>query len=250
MKTKWDYTSLANAYLERPNYAPEVLEILFDTAGLNEGDRVCDVGAGVAHLTIPLAFKGYIVDAVEPNDAMRENGIKRTAELPNVQWYEGTGENTGRESNTYDFVSFGSSFNVCDRELAMKEVNRILKSDKWFTCMWNHRQLDNPIQQKIENIIKRYISGYNYGTRREDQTEIISNSGLFQNVQEITGTIIHNQEIEKTVEAWRSHATLHRQAGESFDKIIMDIEKYLQSLNQPIIEIPYTTRSWIAQKKS
>lgn len=248
MKTKWDYTSLADAYLERPNYAPDVLEKLFEIAGLKEGDRVCDVGAGVAHLTIPLALKGYIVDAVEPNDAMRKNGIERTAELTSVNWFEGTGEETGRESAAYDFVSFGSSFNVCDRELAMKEVSRILKPQKWFTCMWNHRQLDDPVQNKIESIIAGYISDYSYGTRREDQSDIITASGLFCDVQEISGTVLHTQEIGKTVEAWRSHATLHRQAGENFDKIISDIETYLQSLGTSAIAIPYTTRSWIARK--
>ena len=249
MKTEWDYTSLADAYLERPEYAPELLEELFEIAELKKGDRVCDIGAGVAHLTIPLAQKGYIVDAVEPNDAMRTNGIKRTKLFQNVSWFEGTGEATGRQSNVYDFVSFGSSFNVCDRNLAMKEVNRLLKTKKWFTCMWNHRQLDNPIQNEIETIIKKNIPNYEYGTRRENQMEIINASPWFHNVIEKKGTIIHSQKIDKTIEAWRSHGTLHRQAGDKFEIIIEQIATYLQSLESDEIEIPYTTHAWIAQKK-
>ena len=249
MKTEWDYTELADAYLERPEYAPELLDELFSIAELKENDKVCDVGAGVAHLTIPLGSKGYIVDAVEPNDAMRKNGIARTKKFSNISWYEGTGEKTGRPSGKYDFVSFGSSFNVCDRHLAMKEVNRLLKSHKWFTCMWNHRQLDDPIQNQIESIIKKIISDYGYGSRRESQTHIIEESGLFHNVMEKQGTIIHTQQIDKVIEAWRSHGTLHRQAGQSFSTIIKEIELYLTSLNIDSIKIPYTTRAWIAQKK-
>ncbi|WP_320007705.1 class I SAM-dependent methyltransferase [Maridesulfovibrio sp.] len=249
MKTEWDYTDLADAYLERPAYAPELLVELFEIGGLQKGDRVCDIGSGVAHLTIPLAEQGFLVDAVEPNDAMRANGIKRTSAMENVTWYEGTGEETGRPTGEYDFVSFGSSFNVCDRELAMKEVNRLLKSGKWFTCMWNHRQLDDPIQSKIESIIKDNIEGYGYGTRRESQTEIISSAPYFHNVIEKEGTIVHIQKVVKTVEAWRSHGTLHRQAGDKFAKIIEQIESYLKSLGVDDIEIPYTTRAWIAQKK-
>ncbi len=250
MKTEWDYTALANAYLERPNYAADLLEKLFIIAGLKEGDKVCDIGAGVAHLTIPLGLKGYNVDAIEPNDAMRANGIKRTESMPNINWYEGTGEETGRESEAYDFASFGSSFNVCDRAKALNEVYRILKPGKWFTCMWNHRQLDDPIQQEIESIIKSYIEDYTYGTRREDQSKVIAASGLFHNIQEHTGTVIHTQKVEKAVEAWRSHGTLHRQAGSNFDKIIENIQSYLASLGVDKIEIPYTTRSWIAQKQN
>ncbi|WP_291325417.1 class I SAM-dependent methyltransferase [Desulfovibrio sp. UCD-KL4C] len=249
MKTEWDYTKLADAYLKRPEYAPELLDKLFDIAEISKNSKVCDIGAGAAHLTIPMVLKGFSVDAVEPNDAMRANGIKRTAHFDNVSWFEGTGENTGRPFGEYDFVSFGSSFNVCDRSLAMKEIVRLLKSNKWFTCMWNHRQLDDPIQQEIENIIKKYIQDYGYGTRRENQTKVIEESGLFSNITEETGIIVHTQQIVDVVEAWRSHGTLHRQAGDSFHKIIEDIEKYLVSLKTESIQVPYMTRAWIAQKK-
>ena len=34
MKTNWDYTQLADAYLERPDYAPDALKQLFNIAGL------------------------------------------------------------------------------------------------------------------------------------------------------------------------------------------------------------------------
>lgn len=249
MKTEWDYTTLADAYLARPEYSPETLEKLFVIAGLKSGDYVCDIGAGVAHLTIPLAQKGYRVDAVEPNDAMRANGQKRTAQMAQVTWFEGTGEVTGRPTGAYDFVSFGSSFNVCDRQKALKETHRLLKPGKWFTCMWNHRQLDDVHQAKIESIIKKHIPGYGYGTRREDQTEVINASGLFTDVQKVEGTILHTQTVESTIEAWRSHATLQRQAGEQFATIVGEIEKYLVGLNVQELQIPYSTRAWIARRK-
>lgn len=248
MKTEWDYTRLANAYLERPDYAPEALKKLFSIAGLKKGDKVCDIGAGVAHLTLPLAEIGCQVDAVEPNDAMRANGQKRTAGYPNVAWREGTGEHTGMPSGAYDFVTFGSSFNVCDRQKALEETHRLLKPGKHFACLWNHRDLQDPIQAKIEEIIKSNIPEYGYGSRREDQTEIISDSGLFNDIQKIAGRILWRQNVKDTIEAWRSHATLHRQAGEKFDKIVDEIASYLNSLGVESIEIPYTTNAWIAKR--
>ena len=131
METEWDYTQLADAYLKRPDYAPSALQELFWIAGLQPGDTVCDIGAGVAHLTLPLAAFGCKVDAVEPNDAMRANGQKRTVHLPLVHWSEGTGEATGRSSGAYDFVTFGSSFNACDRGKALAETHRLLKPGKF-----------------------------------------------------------------------------------------------------------------------
>lgn len=246
MKTEWDYTALANAYLKRLDYSDAAIDAMLAIAGLKTG-KVCDVGAGVAHLTLMLAIRGYEITAVEPNDAMRANGIRRTASLPNVRWFEGTGEQTGQAGQSFDMVTFGSSFNVCERQLALEETARILKPDGWFACMWNHRRLDDPIQDRIESIIKASVSGYGYGTRREDQTAVIEGSGLFGPVVHVDAGVIHQQSIEECVEAWRSHATLARQAGEAFPSVVHAIEAYLKGLGQDMIRIPYSTNIWIAQ---
>lgn len=247
MKTEWDYTALADAYLKRPDYSDAAIDAMLSIASAEKGQKFCDVGAGVAHLTLMLATRGLDVIAVEPNDAMRANGIKRTEKLGNVRWYEGTGEATGQAQNTFDMVTFGSSFNVCDRQLALKETARILKPHGWFACMWNHRQLDDPIQAKIEAIIKSRVQGYGYGTRREDQTAVIDKSGLFGPVVHLDSRVIHEQSIEECVEAWRSHATLERQAGSAFGEVVAAIEGYLASLDTPTIQIPYSTNIWVAQ---
>lgn len=247
MKTEWDYTTLADAYLKRPDYADAAIDAMLSIAGAEKGDKFCDVGAGVAHLTMMLAARGLDVVAVEPNDAMRANGIKRTSDLANVSWHEGTGEVTGQTSNTFDMVTFGSSFNVCDRQLALKETARILKPKGWFSCMWNHRDLEDPIQARIEAIIKERVPSYGYGTRREDQTAVLEASALFGAIVHLDARIIHEQSIEECLEAWRSHATLERQAGSTFHEVIGAIDHYLKSLETASIQIPYSTNIWVAQ---
>ena len=247
MKTEWDYTTLANAYLKRPDYSDASIDAMLAIAGAEKSDKFCDVGAGVAHLTLMLAARGLDVVAVEPNDAMRANGIKRTEKLGNVRWHEGTGEATGQATQAFNMVTFGSSFNVCDRQQALKETARILKPRGWFACMWNHRQLEDPIQAQIEAIIKARVPGYGYGTRREDQTAVIDASGLFGPVVHLDSRVMHEQTIEECVEAWRSHATLERQAGAGFHDVVAAIESCLRSLGVPSIQIPYSTNIWLAQ---
>ncbi len=249
MKTEWDYTNLADAYLKRPDYAQEAIDKILTIAGVKEGDKVCDVGAGVAHLTLMLAKKGLRVTAIEPNDAMRANGMKRTEMLENVVWYEGVGEHTGQEDDAFSLVTFGSSFNVCNRQEALQEAKRILVKDGWFTCMWNHRDLDDPIQKSIEEIIKGYIDDYSYGSRREDQTDVIKASGCFEDIQAFSGRVTHSVSTEDLVEAWKSHGTVERQAKNRFDAIVADIEKYIYGLNIEKIKVPYVTRVWMARVK-
>lgn len=247
MKTKWDYTSLADAYLKRPNYSEDAIDEMLQKVSIKKNDLVCDIGAGTAHLTLLLANKGLNVTAVEPNDAMRKNGIKRTENFKNIVWYEGVGEDTKQQDNMFNLVTFGSSFNVTDRKNALKESFRILKEGGWFACMWNHRDLKDTVQANIESIIKYNIEGYKYGIRREDQTKIIESSKLFSNIQNISGKVYHTQSIDDCVEGWKSHATLYRQAGSKFKNIIKEIEQYLKSLDKEEIVIPYTTKIWIAK---
>lgn len=248
MKTEWDYTNLADAYLKRPDYADAAIDAMLAVLGTGAG-RICDVGAGVAHLTLMLAARGFDVVAVEPNDAMRANGIDRTAALGNVRWHEGTGERTGQPDHAFDLVTFGSSFNVCDRPQALRETARILKPGGGFACMWNHRRLDDPIQAAIEDIIKTAVPSYGYGTRREDQSAVISQSGLFGPVVHLDAGVVHQQTVAECVEAWRSHATLARQAGDSFPAVISSIGAYLRDLGRDVIDIPYDTNVWVARLK-
>lgn len=249
MKTEWDYTNLAEAYLKRPDYAETAIDEMLQIADVKRGDRVCDVGAGAAHLTRILAQRGYKVNAVEPNDAMRHNGIERTKEFENVVWSEGVGEDTGMETGVFSLVTFGSSFNVCDRLLALKETKRILRNNGWFACMWNHRDLNDPLQSQIEQIFMENIEGYDYGTRRQDQTEVINASGLFREVHYIEGTVRHKILAEDFIEGWKSHGTVYRQSPEKFDLLNAKIRETVEKCNSQYIEVPYTTRIWMAQAK-
>lgn len=248
MKTEWDYTKLADAYLKRPEYAKDAIDKLIALVDIEKGASVCDVGAGAAHLTLELAARGFKVSAIEPNDAMRANGMKRTQHLPNVEWYVGVGEDTGMQADTFELVTFGSSFNVCDRIQALKETARILKPSGWFACMWNWRDLNDGLQSRIEETISSHIPSYSYGTRREEQTGIIESCGLFGEVNIITGSVIHKINTVDFAEGWKSHATLQRQSKDQFNRIIKEITDVIQEYSvDGMVDVPYTTKIWVSK---
>lgn len=115
--------------------------------------------------------------------------------------------------------------------------------------MWNHRNLDDPIQQRIETIIKSSIPTYSYGSRREDPTDLINTSGYFSATKSIVESFVWKMRKSDVVVAWKSHATLKRQAGSDslFDSIIQQIANCLDKLPE-VIDVPYTTRIYFAQK--
>ena len=180
---------------------------------------------------------------------MRENGIRKTEQYKNVRWFEGVGEHTGMANNQFDLVTFGSSFNVCNRQEALLESRRILKENGWFACMWNHRHLNDPLQKEIEDILKDQIADYRYGTRREDQTEIINRSGLFGQVIYVEGTVLHDILAEDFIEGWKSHGTVQRQSKDKFALINQEIRRAVEAKGKEYIKVPYTTRIWMAKAK-
>jgi ubiquinone/menaquinone biosynthesis C-methylase UbiE len=247
-KVTWDYTEHAAHYDKRADYSAEAIQKLLDTIGCDASKPIAEIGAGTGKLTKELLKRGLTVRSVEPNDAMRTIGMQNTKGQP-VTWSVGTGESTGLPADSFYAVFFGSSFNVVDQNATLSEVSRILRSKGWFACMWNHRDLDDPVQQRIESIIKSSIANYSYGSRREDPTNLINASGHFSGTKTIEGKFVWKMPKSDVIEAWKSHATLKRQAGSeaAFDNIIQEIARYLHSLPE-LIDVPYTTRIYFAQK--
>jgi hypothetical protein len=135
-----------------------------------------------------------------------------------------------------------------DQRRTLTEVARILTERGWFACLWNHRDLDDPLQRQIEATIKRSIPDYTYGSRREDPTEVIGQSGYFGPAKTLARQFHWPMSRADIVEAWRSHATLRRQTDEStFNTIIAQVSRLLAASAEPV-QVPYTTRAYFAQR--
>lgn len=251
MKTSWDYSGLAESYVSRPQYSERLIEAIFKISSMNPGMAACDVGAGVGHLTRHHVANGHETVAVEPNNDMRRVGQEQLPQSPTLTWMEGTGESTGQTAKHFDLVTFGSSFNVCDRGSALVETSRILKPSGWFACLWNHRDLTDTIQGSIEKIISERVAEYSYGSRREDQAQVIRDSEKFSEPILMSSKVEHKVPYSEFLTAWKSHATLKRQSGTDFDVIISEIEALLMrnklETSSDSLVVPYTTTAWVAQ---
>jgi SAM-dependent methyltransferase len=244
----FDYSPYAPSYHGRAEYVPSVIDAVLRTAGVLPGDQVCDIGAGSGHLTEPLARFGLRVDAVEPTPAMRAIGARRTAGLADVTWHAGTGESSGRPSGRYPLVTFGSSFDRTDRPAALRETARILAPAGHFVCLWNHRVLTDPLQARIEALIRELVPGFDYGIRRTDQTETIVDSGLFERPVRITGEQVYRLPTDAWCDAWLSHATLGVHAGPRFGDVVDAIRTLVRGATGDWIDVPYATLAWVARR--
>ena len=248
-----DFTALAGNYaLYRPGYSPFVLDALIGLTGKKTNElTVADVGAGTGLWAAMLAERGVNVFAVEPNTAMREAGVQKTASL-GISWFEGSGEKTGLPDNSCDIVSMASSFHWTEFEKATVEFHRILKPGGYFIALWNTRRYEiNPLLVEIEKMVKEMIPNLKrISSGRSEFCDGLSDrllaSPCFEDVLYLEGLHTEQQSREHYVGLWESVNDIRAQAGEqAFAAFIKRVWEKIESV--PHIDACYLTRTWIAK---
>jgi SAM-dependent methyltransferase len=248
-KLNWDYTNLASFYDFRIDYAENIVKHICLETNLNSNEFVLEIGAGTGKLTKFLIEYGFNVEAVEPNPEMRKIGVEKIAS-ERLNWHGLAAENVKFTENKFSSVWFGSSFNVINFEKTMDLVIPSLKLNSWLICLWNHRDLDNPIQKKIENIITSEIPNFEYGSRRSDPTKQLQDSKKFSEIKKLSLKFNSYPPKENFVQAWKSHGTLFRQCKNEiqFNKIIKKIADYIYSVE--VLDVNIETNAWLAKFKN
>lgn len=254
MKKLGDFTGLAENYSKfRPAYSPMVLDALLGLID-KPADKLdfVDVGAGTGIWTRMVAHRNLnSATAVEPNDDMRNFGIK-DSEGTNIKWLEGNGEETGLANDSADVLTMASSFHWVDFEKGIKEFSRVLRNNGVFCALWNPRLLEvNPLLVEIEDKlyemaphIKRVSSGRASFT--ETLTENLRGCEQFSDVIYVEGRHVVKQTPEEYIGVWWSVNDIRVQAGEEcFNAFMEYVKAKVQDLEY--IETTYQTRAWIAR---
>ena len=192
------------------------------------------------------------VIAVEPNDAMREQGEKANGNL-NITWRKGSAEHTGLEAASADMACMASSFHWPDFDLAVREFHRILRPGGLFMALWNTRRYEsNPLLVEIEDYLHTLVPGLRRVSSGRSEfcatlTERLKERSEFEDVLYLEGRHTEDQTPERYIGLWESVNDVRVQAGEErFGQFIDYIRE--RTANVPVIRAEYLTRAWIARK--
>lgn len=249
-RPEWDYTEHADAYLARPDYPATLVDRLAAHAGVAPGKgRLVEVGAGTGNMTLALSRYAQTYTAVEPNDAMRSWGQKRT-DRTKVRWIKGTAEATTLPSASADWIMAAQCFDTFEPAPATRELHRVGAPGARLTVLWNHRVwTDDPLEARIERLISDRLHGYNRGVRRKDPTEALTTSGLFTDPVPMEEPHTVLMDADRYVTVWRSVRTLRVQAGaEGFERLLHDIRALLDDSGVREIPVKYVTRAWTVRR--
>ena len=146
----------------RPSYPPEVTGYLAKQCQLQEGSPIADVGSGTGIFTRLLLEKGYLVYAVEPNDAMQHAAIGQFKDNPDFIAVNGTAEATTLADNSVDLVVCAQAFHWFDAQKTKIEFRRILSDNGHVALIWNNRDAGtDEFARAYESLLKQDSVDYN-----------------------------------------------------------------------------------------
>lgn len=244
-----DFTQLASNYHHRVGYSHQLLRSIAALLGKPlQTLKVADVGAGTGKLTEELLEIGLTVTAVEPNDAMRTEGMKHVTGH-GVNWRKGSGEATQLPDAAFDWVLMGSSFHWVDLQKGLKEFHRILKPGGAFTAIWNPRDLErSELQTRIDKKFKEMIPTLNRvssggkGYAADWFTQLAS-TPHFKDVLFLETKMDVSMTKDRYMGIWESVNDVRAQCTpEQWTKAMQMIEKEIK--NEKEIVVPYATRAW------
>ncbi|HET6463300.1 MAG TPA: class I SAM-dependent methyltransferase [Candidatus Krumholzibacteria bacterium] len=145
----------------RPRYPRELLDWLSDTIGFARAWRVADIGSGTGIFAQLLLENGNEVQAVEPNNGMREEAEASLAVFPNFHSVNATAEATTLGDHSVDLVTAAQAFHWFDPAATKREFHRILKPGGWVLIVFNTRVVDaNAFSLAYEELLRTRAVDY------------------------------------------------------------------------------------------
>ncbi len=124
--SRWVFNRMAEHYAARPPYPAALIGALAEIAG-PVGSRVGDLGAGVGHLALPLAERGFAVVAIEAAQAMLDQ-LRAAASSRGIplRALHAAAEELPLEPASLDLVIVADALHFLDTELTARQIARVL----------------------------------------------------------------------------------------------------------------------------
>lgn len=124
-EASWVFNRMVDAYESRPEYPAEIIDAITQLAP-GPGASILDVGAGIGHLSIPLAKRGFAVTALEPAIGMlRRLEERAVAQQVEVIAVHGAAEQVPFDDAAFDVILVADAVHFLDSRRAAPELNRV-----------------------------------------------------------------------------------------------------------------------------
>lgn len=227
----------------RPSYPKAAIDKILEDFTLPI--TAADIGAGTGISSRLLANHGVKVIAIEPNEEMRNAGIRDNT--TSVEWKDGTAENTNLPENSVDLVTCFQAFHWFTPEPTLAEFRRILKPKGKLAVIWNFRDEKDEFTAEYSRII-REASNNHPAESKMKTVEPLKETAYFKNFQEYN--FVYQQELDLTGLIGRAMSVSYLpKTGDDYNKLITDFENLHQRFKnkQGFVYMTYVTSVHIGE---
>ncbi|GGM98255.1 type 11 methyltransferase [Lentzea pudingi] len=184
----------AEAYAEhRPDYPVAAIRWALEPLGTDEHFDVLDLAAGTGKLTAGLCGEGHRVTAVEPNEQMLSELVRR---VHGVRALPGHAEHIPVPDQTVDAVFVGTAFHWFDQEKALPEIARVLRPGGVLAAMWVEPVTDVEWVRELEQ-----VSATSVESQRQDPVAFMAHPS-FTAAEHATFPHSHRRDSPEAAIAW------------------------------------------------
>lgn len=124
--SQWVFNRMASDYDARPEYPETLIDEIAKSASAS-GSRLIDLGAGIGHLALPLAERGFDVLALEPARFMLERlNLEATRRNVKLRTVHGAAEALPLEAGPFDCAVIADALHFLDVERVAEQLRRAL----------------------------------------------------------------------------------------------------------------------------
>ncbi|MDT7789094.1 MAG: hypothetical protein QOF58_7513 [Pseudonocardiales bacterium] len=191
----------AEAYAEhRPDYPVAAIRWALEPLGTSERLEVLDLAAGTGKLTAGLVAEGHRVTAVEPNEQMLSELVRR---VHDVRALPGHAEHIPVPDSTVDAVFVATAFHWFDQEKALPEIARVLRPGGVLAAMWLETDSDVAWLEEFQQ-----VSNTSVESQRQSPVVIIKHP-LFGPAEHRVFPHVHPRSSPEAAIAWiNTHSRL------------------------------------------
>ena len=229
----------------RPSYPEEAVTWIAERTHLDEGSTIVDVGAGTGKLTRMLVATHARVVAVEPVEAMRAVLLDR---VPGIEVLDGTAEAIPLPDASADAITVAQAFHWFDHERAIPELNRVLKPGGWLVLIWNSRDMNDPLQRGIEDLLAplRDVAPYQLG---EEWRAPLEASPLFGPPEEAWFSIAQEMTAAGVGERVASTSFVAAMEPDERARLLERVRQLTAGREEPFA-FPYVTEVYLARSNA
>ncbi len=184
------YDGIADLYDSARPYPEALFDDIESYARLDENARLLEVGCGTGQATIPMARRGYAIDAVELGAQMAAIARQKLSAFPRANIICADFETLSLPGETYDLLLSATAFHWIDPAIRFQKARDLLKPSGALALFWHRPALTDlsrpylePLQAVYERVAPELARDFSPPPRpeevRTEYQELITASGLF-----------------------------------------------------------------------